>query len=111
VDTIWHLQPRNLCSMWFTLKANDILILTVMKIAGAAISLSFFIKNPYSADWPFWTIRACGASFYVTNLPYWWTLLRRMFNLHSFDANADTNYWRSANSPDCTNIGNDMSRK
>ncbi|KAL1623760.1 hypothetical protein SLS54_004221 [Diplodia seriata] len=45
----------------------------------------YSFTNPFGGLWTYWYTRESSTSLLVANLPYTWTLLRRLFNLRSFD--------------------------
>ena len=53
-------------------------------IVCAILSKHLSFTNPYSAEWVFWYCREASTAVIVTNMPYSWALLRRIFKLKSF---------------------------
>lgn len=50
----------------------------------AILSKYSSFTNPFSVAWVYWYCREASTVMIVTNMPYAWTLIRRIFNLHSF---------------------------
>jgi len=50
----------------------------------AILSKQKSFTQPYSSDWVYWYCREASTAMIVTNMPYSWALLRRIFNLRSF---------------------------
>jgi hypothetical protein len=56
------------------------------QILAAILNKYYSFKNPYSiSTWISWYIREASTAILVANLPFTWTLLRKLFNLGSFD--------------------------
>ena len=57
---------------------------------GAFVMLSAVLNKYYSfthltgTEWTYWYVRESSTAIVVANLPFLWTLLRRLFNLESF---------------------------
>lgn len=45
--------------------------------------------NPYGSNWTYWYIRESSTQLIVANLPFMWTLLRRVFYLKAFNASTE----------------------
>ena len=58
----------------------------------AILSKYSSFRDPYSVDWVYWYCREASTTMIVSNIPYAWGLLRKIFNLRSFlhDSNQDT---------------------
>ena len=52
--------------------------------------------NPFSAQWTFWYIREASTALLVANMPMCWTLMRRLFNIRSFN---NSSYGHSHTNP------------
>lgn len=68
--------------------------LGVFVILASILNKYYSFSNPYGTAWTYWYTRESSTSLLVANLPYTWTLLRRLFNLRSFDgrsSNTGTN--------------------
>jgi hypothetical protein len=50
----------------------------------AILSKRLSFTNPYSSEWVFWYCREASTAMIVTNMPYSWSLIRKIFNLKSF---------------------------
>jgi hypothetical protein len=50
----------------------------------AILSKQKSFTQPYSSDWVYWYCREASTAMIVTNMPYSWALLRRIFKLRSF---------------------------
>jgi len=58
--------------------------LGLFTIVCAVLSKHLSFTQPYSAVWVFWYCREASTAMIVTNMPYSWALIRRIFNLKSF---------------------------
>jgi hypothetical protein len=54
-------------------------------ILASVLNKYYGFSNPYQPTWIAWYIRESSTSIIVANLPFTWTLLRRIFNLGAFD--------------------------
>ncbi|GME49113.1 hypothetical protein GTA08_BOTSDO00745 [Neofusicoccum parvum] len=72
--------------------------LGVFVILASILNKYYSFTNPFGTAWTYWYTRESSTSLLVANLPYTWTLLRRLFNLKSFDG-------RSSNTNSNTNNG------
>ncbi|EKG11135.1 hypothetical protein MPH_11753 [Macrophomina phaseolina MS6] len=59
--------------------------LGIFVILASILNKYYSFSNPYGTAWTYWYTREASTSLLVANLPYTWTLLRRLFNLRSFD--------------------------
>lgn len=59
--------------------------LGVFVILASILNKYYSFSNPFGTAWTYWYTRESSTSVLVANLPYTWTLLRRLFNLKSFD--------------------------
>ena len=57
----------------------------------AILSKQYSFNSPYSSTWVYWYCREASTAMIVSNMPYSWALIRRVFNLKSFfgDTSAD----------------------
>lgn len=55
----------------------------------AILSKYSSFTNPFSVAWVYWYCREASTVMIVTNMPYVWTLIRRIFNLRSFFGDSD----------------------
>ncbi|KAH7121927.1 hypothetical protein B0J13DRAFT_532055 [Dactylonectria estremocensis] len=53
-------------------------------ILSAILNKFYSFNEPFGSNWTFWYIRESSTALITANLPYIWTLLRRLFNLKSF---------------------------
>jgi hypothetical protein len=58
----------------------------IFVILAAVLNKYYSFSHPFSAEWTFWYVRESSTAILVANLPFLWTLLRRMFKLDAFDA-------------------------
>ncbi|KIX09495.1 uncharacterized protein Z518_00575 [Rhinocladiella mackenziei CBS 650.93] len=65
--------------------------LGMFTILCAILSKRLSFTQPYSSEWVYWYCREASTAMIVTNMPYSWALIRRIFNLRSFfgDSTAD----------------------
>ncbi|OJD31784.1 family decarboxylase [Diplodia corticola] len=59
--------------------------IAVFVILASILNKYYSFTNPFGGLWTYWYTRESSTSLLVANLPYTWTLLRRLFNLRSFD--------------------------
>jgi hypothetical protein len=59
--------------------------LGIFVILAAVLNKYYSFKMPYEPTWIFWYIRESSTAILVANLPFTWTLLRKLFNLGAFD--------------------------
>lgn len=50
----------------------------------AILSKVSSFKDPYSVEWVYWYARESSTTLVVTNMPYAWGLIRKVFHLRSF---------------------------
>ncbi|KAF4502280.1 integral membrane PTH11 [Fusarium agapanthi] len=65
-------------------------------ILSAILNKFYSFNEPFGSNWTFWYIRESSTAIITANLPYIWTLLRRIFKLGSFSGST---YGKSANNP------------
>lgn len=63
--------------------------LGLFTITCAILSKHLSFTQPFSAEWVYWYCRESSTAMIVTNTPYVWTLVRRVFNLKSFFSDSD----------------------
>ncbi|KAF1991681.1 hypothetical protein K402DRAFT_322826 [Aulographum hederae CBS 113979] len=59
--------------------------LGVFVIVAAICNKYYSFTEPFGSMWTYWYIREASTTLIVANLPFLWTLLRRLFNLGAFD--------------------------
>ncbi|KAL2352064.1 hypothetical protein BJ546DRAFT_237123 [Cryomyces antarcticus] len=59
--------------------------LGIFVILSALLNKYYSFTEPFGSMWTFWYVREVSTAILVANLPFTWTLLRRIFNLRSFD--------------------------
>lgn len=59
--------------------------LGVFVILAAVLNKYYSFTKPYEPTWIFWYCRESSTAILVANLPFTWTLLRKLFNLGAFD--------------------------
>ncbi|KAM5363825.1 hypothetical protein ACJZ2D_011801 [Fusarium nematophilum] len=57
-------------------------------ILSAILNKFYSFNEPFGSNWTFWYIRESSTALITANLPYIWTLLRRLFNLSSFNGSS-----------------------
>ncbi|OCK87393.1 uncharacterized protein K441DRAFT_355767 [Cenococcum geophilum 1.58] len=62
--------------------------LGVFVIIAAVLNKYYSFTSPYTPNWIFWYTRESSTAILVANLPFTWTLLRKLFNLGAFDDSA-----------------------
>jgi hypothetical protein len=58
----------------------------IFVILAAVLNKYYSFSHPFGSQWTFWYIRESSTAILVANLPFLWTLLRRMFKLDAFSA-------------------------
>ncbi|KAK4940498.1 hypothetical protein LTR10_019372 [Elasticomyces elasticus] len=56
----------------------------------AILSKVSSFKHPYSSEWVYWYCREASTAMIVTNMPYSWGLLRKIFHVRSFLGGSDS---------------------
>ncbi len=86
-------SPRlsNFPSEWLVLYSDVRLCLftetdETNQILSAILNKFYSFSQPFGSDWTFWYIRESSTALIVANLPLTWPLLRRVFDLRSFNA-------------------------
>ena len=64
--------------------------LGVFVILCAVLNKYYSFAHPFSPMWTFWYIREASTAILVANFPMCWALMRRLFNLRSFNAASNT---------------------
>lgn len=62
--------------------------LGLLTITCAILSKHLSFTQPFSAYWVYWYCRESSTAMIVTNMPYSWALIRRVFGLKSFFGNS-----------------------
>ncbi|KAF4962768.1 hypothetical protein FSARC_9172 [Fusarium sarcochroum] len=57
-------------------------------ILSAILNKFYSFNEPFGSNWTFWYIRESSTAIITANLPYIWTLLRRIFKLGSFSGSS-----------------------
>ncbi|KAM0206267.1 hypothetical protein ACHAPQ_007684 [Fusarium lateritium] len=65
-------------------------------ILSAILNKFYSFNEPFGSNWTFWYIRESSTAIITANLPYIWTLLRRIFKLGSFSGST---YGKGTNNP------------
>jgi hypothetical protein len=64
--------------------------LGVFTILSSVFNKYYSFTHPFSDQWTYWYVRESSTALIVANIPFTWTILRRIFKLKSFDGNSDT---------------------
>lgn len=56
----------------------------VFVIISAVLNKYYSFSQPFGSSWTYWYVRESSTAMIVANVPYTWTLLRRIFNLRAF---------------------------
>lgn len=67
---------------------DDTRMLIPDQILSAILNKFYSFNEPFGSNWTFWYIRESSTALITANLPYIWTLLRRIFNLKSFNGSS-----------------------
>ncbi|QDS73979.1 hypothetical protein FKW77_008453 [Venturia effusa] len=62
--------------------------LGIFVILAAVLNKYYSFAHPFGSEWTYWYIRESSTAMIVANLPFIWTLLRRIFKLQAFDGEA-----------------------
>jgi phosphate starvation-inducible membrane PsiE len=57
----------------------------IFAIIAAVLNKYYSFTQPYGGGWVFWYTRESSTAVIVANLPFTWTLLRRVFKVGAFD--------------------------
>lgn len=66
--------------------------LGIFVILAAVLNKYYSFSQPFGSLWTFWYVRESSTALLVANLPFTWTLLRRIFNLRAFDSNGTSSH-------------------
>jgi hypothetical protein len=73
--------------------------LGIFVILAAILNKYYSFTHPFGSQWTYWYVRESSTAILVANLPFTWTLLRRIFNLKSFDSATSSEIpWHSSRS-------------
>lgn len=72
--------------------------LGIFVILAAVLNKYYSFSQPFGGLWTFWYVRESSTALLVANLPFTWTLLRRIFNLRAFDHTTTNPASRNLNS-------------
>ncbi|KIW20575.1 hypothetical protein PV08_01150 [Exophiala spinifera] len=65
--------------------------LGIFTMVCAILSKIASFNHPYSSEWVYWYCREASTAMIVSNMPYSWALIRRMFHLRSFLGDSTAN--------------------
>ena len=65
---------------------------TYEQILAAVLNKYYSFSQPFGSLWTFWYVRESSTALLVANLPFTWTLLRRIFNLRAFDSSGTSSH-------------------
>jgi hypothetical protein len=66
--------------------------LGIFVILAAVLNKYYSFSQPFGSLWTFWYVRESSTALLVANLPFTWTLLRRIFNLRAFDSSGTSSH-------------------
>ncbi|KAF2236670.1 hypothetical protein EV356DRAFT_64656 [Viridothelium virens] len=72
--------------------------LGIFVIFAAVLNKYYSFNQPFGSQWTYWYVRESSTAMIVANLPFLWTLLRRMFKLGSFENPSQQRPVRTSNS-------------
>jgi hypothetical protein len=58
--------------------------LGIFVILASVLNKYYSFTHPFGSQWTFWYVRESSTAMVVANLPFCWTLLRRLFKLDAF---------------------------
>jgi hypothetical protein len=58
--------------------------LGIFVILASVLNKYYSFTHPFGSQWTFWYVRESSTAMVVANMPFCWTLLRRMFKLEAF---------------------------
>lgn len=64
---------------------SGVFSLGIFVILAAVLNKYYSFAHPFGSQWTYWYIRESSTAMIVANLPFVWTLLRRIFKLQAFD--------------------------
>ncbi|KAF2433101.1 UbiD family decarboxylase, partial [Tothia fuscella] len=56
----------------------------IFVILASVLNKYYSFTHPFGSQWTFWYVRESSTGILVANMPFLWTLLRRMFKLEAF---------------------------
>jgi hypothetical protein len=59
--------------------------LGIFVILASVLNKYYSFTHPFGSQWTFWYVRESSTAMVVANMPFCWTLLRRMFKLKAFN--------------------------
>jgi hypothetical protein len=59
--------------------------LGIFVILASVLNKYYSFSHPFGSQWTFWYVRESSTAMVVANLPFCWTLLRRVFKLNAFN--------------------------
>jgi hypothetical protein len=59
--------------------------LGLFTILSAVLNKYYSFRHPFGTEWTYWYVRESSTAIIVANLPFTWALIRRVFNVGSFD--------------------------
>ncbi|KAJ9663617.1 hypothetical protein H2201_005578 [Coniosporium apollinis] len=65
--------------------------LGIFVILSAVLNKYYSFSQPFGSMWTFWYVREASTALLVGNLPFTWTLLRRVFKLNAFENSSRNN--------------------
>lgn len=68
-------------------------------IVCAILSKNLSFTQPFSGEWVYWYTRESSTVMIVSNMPYTWGLVRKVFHVHSFFGSDQTNTGPNTLSP------------
>jgi len=70
---------------------TGVFCLGLFNMTCAVLNKYYSFTQPFGNDWTFWYMREAATAILVANLPFMWTLLRRVCGLKTWVANATIN--------------------
>jgi hypothetical protein len=64
--------------------------LGLFTILSAVLNKYYSFRHPFGTEWTYWYVRESSTAIIVANLPFTWALIRRVFNVGSFDNKTKT---------------------
>ncbi|KAK5096681.1 hypothetical protein LTS08_007554 [Lithohypha guttulata] len=93
-----HLEPKKKLLLIFPFS------LGFFTMVCAILSKRLSFTQPFSAEWIYWYTREASTAMIVTNMPYSWTIIRKLFRVKGF-----LNRSSSQSDPDGTSHGRHLS--
>src|ERR1700761_6161118 len=72
--------------------------LGLFTILSAVLNKYYSFTHPFGSQWTYWYVRESSTAIIVTNLPFTWSVLRRIFNLKAFEDQKTLPHYHSARS-------------